>query len=323
MPALGATLLWTAQQIFPSMLGLSDTSDEPLSQTTGFVGADGSAVRGAKKKKSQTRKEDEKALTHLKRVGDVTRAKYRFLSNDFMKRHGIGQFADEMAMRESIKLAKPRPYSRSTTQKRREEDSEPESDAEWIVSALTQDGKEDGNDISTDPHSKVRSRITTPAITVGFEIGGTGRTGRRKRTTISDVTRLTSVTEKRKLNGPRVSDRESGVMGRIRAAGANSLVGRNLLGAYPGDAPPPDEAASPNGLFELAEKYGYGEWSDVDDDLLPEPREAQDGQGRPSRKQWTVFTIRPRNQRNDVEHLHISKLTLSWGGSRHPYQRVQ
>merc|ERR1712238_208903 len=63
------------------------------------------------------------------------------------------------------------------------------------------------------------------------------------------------------------SDRESGVMGRLRAAGANSLVGRNILGAYPGDLPPPQEAADASGLIYLARRYGYGEWSE-DGDLL-------------------------------------------------------
>lgn len=269
VPALSAALAWAAHQMFPSMRSQRDFVDEPLSQTTGFVGADGSAVRGAKKKSSQTRKEDQKALTQLQRVGDVTQAKYRFLSENFMKRHGIGQFADEFATSTKRESDKPRAHLSATSKEHAEE--EPESDAEWIVSALTQDGKEEDNDISADPYLYA-SKSSAPKITVGFEIGGSSRPKRRKRSAISDVTRLTSSTEKKKITGPRVSDRESGVMGRIRAAGANSLVGRSLLGAYPGDVPPPGEAANPHGLFDLAEKYGYGEWSDMEDDFQPEPR---------------------------------------------------
>jgi hypothetical protein len=266
LPALGVAFTWAAQQMFPSMRGSRGLVDEPLSQTTGFVGADGSAVRGAKKKTSQTRKEDQKALTQLKQVGDVTQAKYRFLSEGFMKRYGIGQFADEIATGVKLELDKPRPRASKTSKKQVED--EPESDAEWIVSALTQDAKDDKY-IST---AEAASKNSGPTLTVGFEIGGSSRSRRRKRSAISDVARLISVTEKKKLSGPRVSDREAGVMGRIRAAGANSLVGRNLLGAYPGDAPAPGEAANPSGLFDLAEKYGYGEWSDMEEGLFHEPR---------------------------------------------------
>jgi hypothetical protein len=68
-------------------------------------------------------------------------------------------------------------------------------------------------------------------------------------------------------------------MGRIRAAGANSLVGRSLLGAYPGDVPSPNEAGNPHGLFDLAERYGYGEWSDSEDETAP-----RHGRGKPREK---------------------------------------
>mmetsp|Transcript_804 Transcript_804/g.1774 ORF Transcript_804/g.1774 Transcript_804/m.1774 type:complete len:240 (+) Transcript_804:121-840(+) len=54
-------------------------------------------------------------------------------------------------------------------------------------------------------------------------------------------------------------------MGRLRAQGANSLMGRSILGAYPGDLPPPDEAGSSRGVVDLARRYGYGDWSDEED----------------------------------------------------------
>eukprot|EP00978_Attheya_sp_CCMP212_P000203 scaffold367_cov46-Attheya_sp.AAC.2 len=63
----------------------------------------------------------------------------------------------------------------------------------------------------------------------------------------------------------KTSDRDGGVMGRLRAVGANSFVSRQLLGAYPGDAVPPQQAGSANGVMELARKYGYGDWSDDND----------------------------------------------------------
>jgi hypothetical protein len=111
------------------------------------------------------------------------------------------------------------------------------------------------------------------SVGVGFAIGESTRKRSKKKSSssISSLARQsTSSTNRRKSSGPRVSDRKGGVMGRLRAAGANSLMGRNILGAYPGDLPPPQEAADPNGLYGLAERYGYGDWSDgdsvVDDD---------------------------------------------------------
>jgi hypothetical protein len=111
------------------------------------------------------------------------------------------------------------------------------------------------------------------SVGVGFAIGESTRKRSKKKSSssISSLARQsTSSTNRKKSSGPRVSDREGGVMGRLRAAGANSLMGRNILGAYPGDLPPPQEAADPNGLYGLAERYGYGDWSDgdsvVDDD---------------------------------------------------------
>ena len=60
-------------------------------------------------------------------------------------------------------------------------------------------------------------------------------------------------------------------MGRLRDLSSNNLVSRSLLGAYPRDALPPTEAASATGLLDLATKYGYGDWSDEDDDEYGAP----------------------------------------------------
>ena len=65
------------------------------------------------------------------------------------------------------------------------------------------------------------------SVGVEFGIGGKRKKGRRK--TVSDAARgLSAQSKKPKRNvGPRTSDRESGFMGYIRAAGANSQFGRN------------------------------------------------------------------------------------------------
>jgi len=73
---------------------------------------------------------------------------------------------------------------------------------------------------------------------------------------------------------------ESDVMGRLRAAGANSLMGHSILGAYPADLPPPHEAGDASGLIDLARKYGYGDWSDdgdlSDSNFYPDSDEDED-----------------------------------------------
>jgi len=50
------------------------------------------------------------------------------------------------------------------------------------------------------------------------------------------------------------------------SASTNYIPSRKLLGAYPGDAVPIEEAADANGVIGLAARYGYGDWSDDDDD---------------------------------------------------------
>lgn len=56
-----------------------------------------------------------------------------------------------------------------------------------------------------------------------------------------------------------------GVWGRLRAVSATSYIPSRILGAYPGDAPPIEEAGNANGVLDLARRYGYGDWSDDED----------------------------------------------------------
>jgi len=51
---------------------------------------------------------------------------------------------------------------------------------------------------------------------------------------------------------------------------ATNYIPTRILGAYPGDAVPIEEAGDANGVFELARRYGYGDWSDCDDDDVDE-----------------------------------------------------
>ena len=247
------------------------TGESLVSRTSGFLGADGSAIRAGRKKKAQTKKEDERALNQLRRLGDVKQVKYRFLSQSFMERHYLGPYGSNTEIEVKIdleeeKLVKDNRLPRVI--------DEVESDSEWIVEALTQEAIEDEEPLGLPFDSSVGLSLGSDgprvSVGVGFSIGESSSRKRSKKKSSSSISSLarqsTSSTKRKKSSGPRVSDREAGVMGRLRAAGANSLMGRSILGAYPGDLPPPQEAADANGLYGLAERYGYGDWSDVDND---------------------------------------------------------
>jgi hypothetical protein len=76
-----------------------------------------------------------------------------------------------------------------------------------------------------------------------------------------------STVKRRKIVKVNKSDKDggAGVLGRLRAVGTNGVSSR-IFGAYPGDAVSIEDAASADGVIELAERYGYGDWSDDDYD---------------------------------------------------------
>lgn len=153
--------------------------------------------------------------------------------------------------------------------KRFDGDDEEESDVDWVVEALSKEDEQE-----EDPASPIETSFGVgldsdgaATISVGVQIGSAKKKKRRKTSLVEAATERAPKPKKRPA-GPRTSDRDGGggVIGRIRAAGANSLVSRSLLGAYPGDAVPPSEAGSADGVIDLAEKYGYGDWSDDGDE---------------------------------------------------------
>jgi hypothetical protein len=256
-PLLFGVLDYLSGRIFPKNRNWEDEEDHNVaSQTTGFVTTDGSTVRGGRKRKAQTRKDDEKALYQLKRVGNVNQAKYRFLSEEFMKRHKLGWYAKNSPEAGLTAQLMSEPIS---------ELQEEESDTEWVLQALTGDDVPASRTPSVDTAVGLSVGTSGPAVSVGIEFGFGTKRKKKRRTSVSEAVKKVAP-RKRKSSGPRTSDRDSGVMGRLRAAGANSIVGRSLLGAYPGDAPPPNEAACASGLIDLARKYGYGDWSHDEED---------------------------------------------------------
>jgi len=230
----------------------------------GFVNT-GEGSRLPKASRKQRKKEDEKALDQLKNIGNVNQARYRFISESFMERHGLGPYSVAVS---EIELD----YEGSVSNKDRlaEEEEAAESDSGWILDAL---GVEEEEDFTSKPTFDTNVGLSVgnggPKASVGVELTfGKKKTRKQSSSQIfRSVIDGSSISSKpKKPLKPPVSDNESGLMGRLRAQGANSLVGRSLLGAYPGDLPPPDEAANPRGVIDLARRYGYGDWSDEEDD---------------------------------------------------------
>jgi hypothetical protein len=234
-----------------------DNGYRAYDQPSGLINPDDTS-RVGKKPKQQTKKDDQKALDNLRSIGDVNQAKYRFVTQTFMERHSLG------------------PYGTSISEIEVEvetEEIEADSDSGWILEALTHENDENDDEVSSPFQPNVGFSLGSdgPKMTVGMDLTIGKSTKRRKKkssqlgTIVRQIDYSDSASSRKKPPTSRVSDRESGVMGRLRAVGANSLMGRSILGAYPADLPPPHEAGDASGLIGLARKYGYGDWSDDGD----------------------------------------------------------
>ena len=278
LPPLANFLAWLWARIFGQRVVGGDYAwypyerdNEPIKATRTSVAAVRSRRTGqtGKQRRALTRQADEASLAQLKRIGDVQQAKYRHVSLDFMQRHGLGSFArerqDSKYLIEEVEEFKSAGEGTMKGKKvrRAKEDivtRDQEEDVDWVIQALT----------SNLPKKPSGGPTVKPAVSVGVgsdgvSVGVEFSLGRRQ----AVIDAITSERKKKYSAGPRTSDRDGGdgIFGRLRAAtGANSRVSRSLLGAYPGDAVPPDEAASVHGVADLAHKYGWGDWSDEDED---------------------------------------------------------
>jgi hypothetical protein len=193
--------------------------------------------QSSRQRRKLTKQADQMALDQLKRVGNVHEAKYRYVSLEFLTRHGLGSYATTQAENSATdEVTFKKSSGVSTTEK---------EEGDWVLDALTKDLLPKRGD----------SKSRTPRIVFEFDI--------QQRTQVAKAA-LTPKNRKKSVS-LKVSDRD-GFLGRIRAAaGANS---KSLLGAYPGDAVSLDEAADPRGVYDLARRYGWGEWED-DEDVAP------------------------------------------------------
>lgn len=233
----------------------------------GFVNI-GEGSRLGRLPKKARKKEDQKALSQLHDIGDVNEAKYRFVSTSFLERHGIGPYnVDVSEMELDRHSSSKRPFSRKNRMVLEEEE---ESDSGWILDALGVEKEEEEKSVLPfDTNVGVSVGSGGPSVSVGIQFNSKrGIVKKSSSQNLRDVLESSSSHSskpKRPLK-PHVSDNESGFLGRIRAQGANSVVGRSILGAYPGDLPSPDEAGDSRGVIDMAQRYGYGDWSDEDDD---------------------------------------------------------
>lgn len=230
--------------------------------------ASGQSVGGKKISKDQKKQMDRVALDKLKHVkGGVKSGKYAHLSTTFMKKYNLGKYADEAKVFESI--IAPLEYEVDGDKSENHDETEEDSE-DWVMKALSGEGISEVDTFFNEKASSVDTDYTSTGL--DLDIGEKAPSKARKDVKVK--------------NG----DKDSGFMGRIRAVGANSGVSTRILGAYPGDAFPIGEAASAFGVTELAERYGFGDWSDDEGSSSEEvdwdarPPEFDGGAGKHRRK---------------------------------------
>ena len=254
--------------------------------------ASGATVGGKKISKDQKKQLDQVALNKLKHVkGGIKSGKYAHLSTKFMKKYNLGKYAEEAKMFESMIAP-----IQSTSDDKKDEMSESELDEsdngeeeeDWVLKAL-QDEK---NSIAEE--DELSSLRTSD-----------------KQTSVIDAARGSKRRSKtRKVVKVKGSDRDggAGMMGRIRAVTASSGVSSRVLGAYPGDAVPIEEAASKYGVIALAERYGYGDWSDSEYDEEEDyfPKKKRGKRKRRKTKPFSRSQQRSTNKRGNRKSLDKS-----------------
>ena len=233
--------------------------------------ASGSSVGGKKISKDRKKEMDQVALNKLKNMhkGGVKSGKYAHLSTAFMTKFNLGKYAEEAKMFESIIAPLEDRVEGSVDESEEEDDDEDEED--WVVQALS--GKEDQSSpqdeeehdfLNVEPTVSIGTNGASIGLDLNIKFASRGKKKKNPQSVMEAARGSKSISKDRKDVRVKGSDKDGGggVLGILRAAGANSGVSSRILGAYPGDAVPIEEAASKYGVIELAERYGYGDWSD-------------------------------------------------------------
>lgn len=250
--------------------------------------ASGQSVGGKKVSKEQKKEMDRVALDKLKHVkGGVKSGKYAHLSTAFMKKYNLGKYADEAKMFEDIiaPLREKKQISEEEVDTSADTEKE-EEEEDWVVQALSgnanidiTDEEEEKDHLDAKPSDSIGTNKASSSSDRSIKL--TSSKKKRSQSVIEAARESKSSARTRKDVRVKGSDKDGGggVLGRLRAVGANSGVSSRILGAYPGDAVPIEEAANTFGVAELAEKYGYGDWSDSDEECFGE-----EGWGETSKK---------------------------------------
>lgn len=221
----------------------------PMSQLAASAVTSRRTGQTIKQRRKLTKQADQMALDQLKRVGNVQEAKYRYVTSDFLARHGLGTYAETTTVDETTDEETKQQITEFGALKK-------DDGGDWVLNALTKDISSKGEKLSGNPTLSVD--IDSKGLSAGFEFS----LGFDSKQRIQVAKAALMPKNEKKSTTLKVSDRD-GFLGRIKAAaGANS---KNLLGAYPGDAVSLNEAGDPRGVKDLARRYGWGEWEEEED----------------------------------------------------------
>jgi hypothetical protein len=229
-----------------------------------------SSSQRKRNKSEQLRAADRVALQQLKRASKEG-GKYRYVvSHDFMQRHEIGPYATTTAHDDESSVA-PQESSGQTSRDGEQHiavaaaaavKNDDDEDADWIIEALSSDKQHDDQGAVEGLEEMVDEEMV--------EMEGPKARTRKRRKVHGDASQRESrvhaairlPTKKKKRKGNSFG---SILLGQF--ASSDNRFSRNLLGAYPGDAVPLEQAASATGLTELARRYGWGDWPEEDNHL--------------------------------------------------------
>ena len=290
LPPFMALLSWIIRQIWPSLLEDHDHDDDDIMNR----------YRRPKRlsrqeRQIQTKYEDAVAWQQLQRWDTKQTVIYRYVSSDFLQRHRIGPYSTTKlsSLQDVTKVMRrqstPNTAGADTTARGSpNEEEEEEDDMDWVVEALTSPKSPIRPIVQPSISIGIGSSNHQPSIEMGLSIDfGTSKMkpiDRRRNVIAKAITaesnlRRNQNSRSRNSNVNHKSNASSGssssngstdsLLDKFRAVtGTDSTVlSRTLLGAYPGDAVPISEAANPKGVIELALKYGYGDWSEDDEDF--------------------------------------------------------
>ena len=235
----------------------------------------------------QNKYDDQLALQQLKGL-DKKAAKYSYVSDDFLQRHELGSYSKTKLKSLNDVTSLIGKSSRSI--KETGLNVAEEDDANWVVEALTAT-KESKPRPFFQPSIGLSSNN---GASVGIEFGFGSSDPRR-----SAIAQALATDERRRHRSPprEKSSTKDSLLDKFRdLTGTDSvMLSRSLLGAYPGDAVSIQDAASPEGVTELARRYGWGEWSEDDEEEDMANWNSDEIDATPKRKRIRRKTSQKRN----------------------------